>query len=235
MKNKLLLVLVALLGIGSGYLLGGGHNEAAAARSTTMPANPHIVYLTPPDVVHGVLTSERAQEQGMVTLQSWAEVRKAAQVQPLDALLVEHNKFAELSEDDRSWLRRQLEEGVVIVGIGIDIEAFSTALGLPNLRAPGEAPIPIGDDGYILFRALLLGAPEDVQAMRDANWLERSILGEPIKLDTRNPLSAGVGTARGKLVNEQDMELLRQRLKSWIEYTYQLREEMASNEIDQGR
>ncbi|MFN3706360.1 MAG: hypothetical protein ACK4WM_10265 [Thermoflexales bacterium] len=235
MKNKLLLVLVALLGIGSGYLLEGGHGEEVVARTTTMPANPHIVYLTPPDVVHGVLTSERAQEQGMVTLQSWAEVRKAAQVQPLDALLVEHNKFAELSEDDRTWLRRQVEEGVGVVGVGIDIEEFSAALGLPNLRAPGEAPIPIGDDGYYLFRALLLGTPEDVQAMRNANWLERSILGEPIKLDTRNPLSAGVGTARGKLVNEQDMELLRQRLKSWIEYTYQLREEMASNEIDQGR
>lgn len=228
MKIKLLLVLIALLGIGSGYLLGGGHNEDVAARSTTMPANPYIVYLTPPDVTHGVLTSGRAQTQGMVIRQSWADVRKAAQTQPLDALLVERSKFAELSEDDRTWLRRQVEEGVGVVGVGIDIEEFSAALGLPNLRAPGEAPIPVGDDGYYLFRALLLGTPEDVQAMRNANWLERSILGEPIKLDTRNPLSAGVGAARGKLVSEQDMEFLNQQLKDWIEYVYQKREEIAS-------
>jgi hypothetical protein len=42
-----------------------------------------------------------------------------AQVQPLDALLVERSKFAELGEDDRTWLRLQVEEGVAIVGVGI--------------------------------------------------------------------------------------------------------------------
>ena len=94
------------------------------------------------------------------------------------------------------------------VGVGIDIEAFSAALGLPTLRAPGEAPIPIGDDGYYLFRALLLGAPEDVQAMRDANWLERSLLEDNVQLDTKNPLSQEWGRSRGKLTTEQDVDCL---------------------------
>lgn len=228
MKIKILLILTALVGIGLGYTGGNSQPERVAARSATMPADPHIVYLSSADAMHGQWTVQAAQTHGVAVLQSWAEVRKAAQVQPLDALLVEHNKFAELSEDDRTWLRRQIEDGVVIAGIGIDIEAFSAVLGLPNLRAPGEAIIPIGDDGYYLFRALLLGAPEDVQAMRDANWLERSILGTPIQLDIQNPLSAGVGTARGKLVSEQDMEFLSQQLKDWIEYAYQKREEIAS-------
>lgn len=228
MKIKILLILTALVGIGLGYTGGNSQPERVAARSATMPADPHIVYLSSADAMHGQWTVQAAQTHGVAVLQSWAEVRKAAQVQPLDALLVEHNKFAELSEDDRTWLRRQIEDGVVIAGIGIDIEAFSAVLGLPNLRAPGEAIIPIGDDGYYLFRALLLGAPEDVQAMRDANWLERSILGTPIQLDIQNPLSAGVGTARGKLVSEQDMEFLSQQLKDWIEYAYRKREEIAS-------
>ncbi len=228
MNIKILLILIALLGIGLGYTGGNGQPERVAARSATMPANPHIVYLSSADAVHGQWTVQAAQARSVAVLQSWADVPKAAQAQPLDAVLVARSKFAELSEDDRTWLRRLIEEGVVVVGIGIDIEAFSAALGLPTLRVPGEAPIPIGDDGYILFRALLLGAPEDVQAMRDANWLERSLLGAPVQLDTQNPLSAGVGAARGKLVSEQDMEFLSQQLKDWIEYAYQQREEMAS-------
>lgn len=228
MNTKILLILIALLGIGLGYTGGNGQPERVAARSATMPASPHIVYLSSADAVHGQWTVQAAQTRGVAVLQSWADVQKAAQTQPLDAVLVARSKFAELSEDDRTWLRRQIEEGVVIAGIGIDIEEFSAALGLPNLRAPGEAPIPIGDDGYILFQALLLGAPEDVQAMRDANWLERSILGAPVQLDTQKPLNAGVGAARGKLVSEQDMELWSQQLKDWIEYAYQKREEMAS-------
>jgi hypothetical protein len=228
MKIKALLVLVALLGIGFGYMGGGDQPERVVARSATMPANPHIVYLSPDDAVHGQWTTEAAELRGMATAPGWPDVRKAAQVRPLDALLIEQSKFAELSQEERIWLRRQIEDGVVVVGIGIDIEAFSAALGLPNLRAPGEAPIPIGDDGYYLFRALLLGAPEDVQAMRDANWLEQSILGAPVQLDTQKPLSVSVGAARGKLVSEQDIVFLSQQLIDGIEYAYQKRKEAAS-------
>jgi hypothetical protein len=221
------LILLALLGMSAGYRIGGGSGGEVIARSATMPANPHIVYLSSDDAVHGQWTTEAAELRGMTTAPGWADVQNAAQARPLDALLVERSKFAELSEDDRVWLRRQIEEGVVIVGIGIDIEAFSAALGLPNLRAPGEAPIPIGDDGYYLFQALLLGAPEDVQAMRDANWLERSILGIPVQLDTQKPLSVSVGAARGKLVSGHDIVLLSQQLTDWIDYAYQERKEAA--------
>jgi hypothetical protein len=232
MKIKTLLILVALLGIGFGYMGEDGQPGRVIARSATMPANPHIVYLSPADAVHGQLTIQTAQMRGMAMLAGWADVRKAAQNQPLDALLVERSKFAELSEDDRAWLRRQVEEGVVIAGIGIDIEAFSAALGLPTLRAPGEAPIPIGDDGYYLFQALLLGAPEDVQAMRDANWLERSILNDPIQLDTKNVLSVSVGGSRGKLATEQDTETFYTDLAGWIEGAYKSRAEFQQLSIE---
>lgn len=233
MKVKALLVLVAVLGIGFGYMEGGGQPERVVARSATMPANPHIVYLSSTDAMHGKLTVQAVQMRGVATQQSWADVQKIAQGQPLDALLVERSKFAELSEDDRSWLRRQLEEGVVIVGIGIDIEAFSAALGLPNLRAPGEAPIPIGDDGYILFRALLLGAPEDVQAMRDANWLERSILNDHVQIDTKNPLNGEWGRSRGKLTTEQDVEAFHVDLAGWIEGVYKNRTDFQQLSVDE--
>ena len=179
MNIKILLLLIALLGIGLGYTGGNGQLGRVAARSATMPANPHIVYLSSADAVHGQWTVQAAQTRGVAVLPSWADVQKAAQARPLDAVLVAQSKFGELSADDRAWLRRQIEEGVVVVGVGIDIEAFSAVLGLPTLRAPGEAPIPIGDDGYLLFRSLLLCAPEDVQPLRDANWLELSILGSP--------------------------------------------------------
>jgi len=225
MNTKILLILIALLGIGLGYTGGNGQPERVAARSTTMPASPRIVYLSSADAVHGQWTVQAAQTRGVAVLQSWADVQKAAQMQPLDAVLVARSKFAELSEDDRIWLRRQIEEGVVIAGIGIDIEPFSAALGLPTLRAPGEAPIPIGDDGYYLFRALLLGAPEDVQAMRDANWLERSILEDNVQLDTKNPLMTAWGISRGKLTNEQDVEAFYADLARWIEGVYKNRAE----------
>lgn len=225
MKVKALLVLVALLGIGCGYIGGGSQPGRVVARSATMPATPHIVYLSSADAVHGQWTTETAEMRGMTTAPGWADVQKAAQVRPLDALLIEQSKFAELSQDDRIWLRRQIEDGVVIVGIGIDIEAFSAALGLPNLRAPGEAPIPIGDDGYYLFRALLLGMPEDVQSMRDANWLERSILEDNVQIDTKNVLSVSVGGSRGKLATEQDMEAFYTDLAGWIEGVYKRRAE----------
>jgi hypothetical protein len=226
------LILLALLGMSAGYRIGGGSGGEVIARSATMPANPHIVYLSSDDAVHGQWTTEAAELRGMTTAPGWADAQNAAQARPLDALLVERSKFAELSEDDRVWLRRQIEEGVVIVGIGIDIEAFSAALGLPNLRAPGEAPIPIGDDGYYLFRALLLGMPEDVQAMRDANWLERSILEDNVQIDTKKPLMRGWGTSRGKLATEQDMEAFYTDLAGWIEGVYKSRAEFQQLSVE---
>jgi len=224
MNIRILLILAAALGIGLGYS-GASPTEQAAARSATMPTTPHIVYLSAADAVHGQMTAQTAQRLGATLQPSWAAVQQAAQVQPLDALLVARDQFAGLSDADRGWLRRQIEDGVVIVGVGIDIEPFSAALGLPSLRDPGEAPVPIGEDGYYMFHALLLGAPEDVQAMRDANWLERSILGDPVQPDTKKPLGTNVGAARGKLVTEEDIKLLEEKVATWIEYAYQRREE----------
>jgi hypothetical protein len=224
MNIRILLILAAALGIGLGYS-GASPTEQAAARAATMPAAPHIVYLSAADAVHGQMTAQTAQRLGATLQPSWAAVQQAAQVQPLDALLVARDQFAGLSDADRSWLRRQIEDGVVIVGIGIDIEPFSAALGLPSLRDPGEAPAPIGEDGYILFQALLLGAPEDVQAMRDANWLERSILGENVQLETKNLLNGEWGRSRGKFATAQDVEVFRNDLFGWIENAYKNRAE----------
>jgi len=206
MKNRILFVLFALLGLTLGYLWTNQETRHAVARSATMPNNPHIIYLSPVDAVHGRLTPQMVEERGGVVLQTWAQVRDAAQKRPLDALLVEQTKFAEVKKEGQAWLRQQIEDGVVIVGVGIDIESFSAALGLPNLRAPGEAQIPIGDDGYYLLQALLLGTPEDVAAMRRADWLAEAIRGNVVKINTQKPLLAERGGERGKLATDEDID-----------------------------
>lgn len=140
MKSKLLLFVIALAGVTLGYLAGGNNRENdAAAQSKPITTAYHIVYLSDPSVEHGKWTLEMAQAYGFQLLESWTEVRKVAEVHPLDALVAAQSKFAELTETDRTWLRSQIEEGLIIAGIGIDIEPFSAALGLPNLRNPGEA------------------------------------------------------------------------------------------------
>ncbi len=228
MKSKLLLFVIALAGVTLGYLAGGNNRENdAAAQSKPITTAYHIVYLSDPSVEHGKWTLEMAQAYGFQLLESWTEVRKVAEVHPLDALVAAQSKFAELTETDRTWLRSQIEEGLIIAGIGIDIEPFSAALGLPNLRNPGEARVPVGDDGYILFYALLLGTPQDMQLMREANWLEHSILGEPVKLDTPNVMIGHLGRSRGKLTNEQEIESFVQDLYGAIDYFDRVRAEMA--------
>lgn len=223
MRNRILFVLIALLGLALGYLWTSQEARHAVARSATMPNNPHVVYLSPVDAVHGRLTPQVVEERGGVVLQTWAQVRDMAQKQPLDALLVEQTKFAGVKEEERTWLRQQIENGVIIVGVGIDIEPFSAALGLPNLRAPGEAQAPIGDDGYYLLQALLLGTPEDVAAMRRAEWLAEAIRGNVVKIDTKKPLLAERGGERGKLVTDEDIDRFFVNLYKWIEGVYKSR------------
>lgn len=223
MKYRIALTLLALCGLALGYYWTTQDAPGVAARSATMPDNPHIVYLSPPDATHGRLTPQTVRDRGGVVWQRWEEVRAGARQRPLDALLVEERKFSELTEADRLWLREQIEEGVVLVGVGIDIEPFSAALGLPNLRAPGEALIPIGEDGYYMFDALLLGTPEDVAAMREADWLTQLILDKPVQLDTKNRLSTGVGASRGKLSTEQDLEQFFSEIEKNIEDKYMRR------------
>ena len=59
--------LLALLGMSAGYRIGGGSGGEVIARSATMPANPHIVYLSSDDAVHGQWTTEAAELRGMTT------------------------------------------------------------------------------------------------------------------------------------------------------------------------
>lgn len=228
MKYRIALTLLALCGLALGYYWTTQDAPGVAARSTTMPDNPHIVYLSPPDATHGRLTPQTVRDRGGVVWQRWEEVRAGARQRPLDALLVEERKFSELTEADRLWLREQIEEGVVLVGVGIDIEPFSAALGLPTLRAPGEALIPIGEDGYYMLIALLQGTPEDMAAMRAADWLAKSILDKPVQLDTKNPLGANIGGKREKLTTEQDVDGFFSELIRSIEYIYRSRTEFQS-------
>lgn len=131
--------------------------------------------------------------------------------------------FAHMTDAERVWLRKQIEDGVIVVGIGIDIEPFSALLGLPNLRSEGEAPIPIGEDGYYLFGAILLGTPEDIETMREENWLEQSILDKPVQINTQNPLHGKWGTSRGKLATKQDVDKFFTDLMKWIKGMYDSR------------
>jgi hypothetical protein len=225
MNNRwivLVLLLIAALGVACTPV----QDDEVALYPADMPARPHIIYLTPDDAVHGLLTVERARSLGFTLYPRWADVRQAARTRPLDVLLVEQSEFAKLSAADLLWLRRRLDEGLLVGGVGIDIEPFSAALGLPNLRDPGEALIPVGDDGYLIFGAQIIGTPEDIAAMRAANWLEHALRGEPVQLHSGRTSGASVGRSRGKLATERDMDFFLMNLHNWIEGTYKNRMEV---------
>ncbi|RMH43795.1 MAG: hypothetical protein D6694_06595, partial [Gammaproteobacteria bacterium] len=91
---------------------------------------------------------------------------------------------------------------------------------------------PIGDDGYYLLQALLLGASEDVAAMRRAGWLAEAIRGNVVKIDTEKPLLAERGGERGKLTTAEDVDRFFANLYRWIENVYRSRSDFQEQSTD---
>jgi len=144
---RLILVVTALVAGLAGYTLVVGKQSIASpveARSATMPAHPHILYLAPPGAVRGLVTDEVMQAQGATPVRNWRTAQAMANSRPLDALLMDASLLDSMSPSDVDWLRSQFHDGVTIVGLGVEDDRLAPILGLKTLRAPAEANVPIG-------------------------------------------------------------------------------------------
>jgi len=227
MRQKMGLLVVALLGLLSGYAWVGGltnWTQPAVARSTIMPAQPHIAYLAAPGAPHGLLTEATLQSKGVSLAQDWKAVQAAAAEHPLDALLLDATALASAGDAERAWVQAQMHEGLVVGGVGVDLKPLATLVGVPTLRDPGEADIPLGDDGYFLYYAYVVGKPEDVQQWHNENWLARQFSGETgVPPGIQGYTQASNGSSRGELSTEQGISELFLDLQSMIGSTYQMR------------
>ena len=230
MRKKLLIVFevtVALVALAVGYTFVTGTVPGispAAARSATMPANPHILYLAPVGTQRGAINDAVMEAKGATLSRSWRSARSAARNRPLDALLIDDAYFEQMSNADQEWLQGQFRDGVVIVGLGVEDEEMAPSLGLNTLRVPTEAPVPIGPIGYKLVEAMILGQPEDIKIAEENNWLEKAISGEGDPLEgIKYPLLRSSGSARGELNSIEDIDALFHNIRSRIEGAYRMR------------
>lgn len=222
-------VVVALVALLVGYVLVTGVSPGvspAEARSATMPANPHILYLAPAGAQRGLTNDETMQNRGATPSRDWRSAQAAAQKRPLDALLVDASHFETMTDSDRAWLRTQAREGVVIVALGLEDEQLAQYLGLAMLRGPGEGDVPIGPTGYRMIQSIILGQPDDVKILEANDWIAKEISGETEPLPgIQRPLVTSFGKARGELNAAEDLDLLFRKLRSQIEGAYESRAE----------
>jgi hypothetical protein len=229
MLERLSLFVVGLAGLIVGCVLVAGPQAVSSplvARSSTMPENPVMVYVGATGGTHGKLTEEDLAREGVTIVRDWQSARNRAAEQPLDALLMDQAMLDAMTDDDKAWLRSQLPEGVVTVGLGVDRDGFARSLGLETLRAPGEADIPIRADEALWVHALILGQPEDVALLQANNWLARSLQGEDLNISgVQAPLNTLTGRDRQQLDTEENKAFFFKRLRTTIEGIYQARAE----------
>ncbi len=202
----------------------------AQARSLTMPANPHILYLALQGSTRGLVNDKVMQAHGATPVRDWQSARSAANTRPLDAILIDASLFNTMAPSDVDWLRSQFHDGVTITGLGVDDDQFARLLGLQTLRAPTEANIPIGPTGYRLVVGLALGTPEDLKTLERTDWINRVIRGEQRDVTDpstriKYPMVNSFSKSRGQLNSEQEFELLFLGIRSSIEGTYNMRSE----------
>ena len=227
-KSKLVfLVIVGLLSLMAGYTLVVGElpgSTPAIARSSEMPENPHILYLANEGIQRGEVDDVLMEARGATPVRNWQAVLAAAKRRPVDALIVDADFFEAMTDADRQWLYTQMREGIVIVGLGTELDSMAQYLGLDTLRNPNEGARLIGPTGYVMFESQIIGQPSDVQKMEDSNWLNRMLAGNSEGvLDIKSPLARSVGQSRGNLISDQDIEVFFLRLTSKIEGLYRTR------------
>lgn len=202
----------------------------AQARSLTIPANPHILYLAPQGSTRGLVNDKVMQAHGATPVRDWQPARSAGNTRPLDAILIDASLFNTGTPSDVDWLRAQFHDGIAIVGLGTDDDQFARFLGLQTLRAPAEANIPIGPTGYRLIMSIAVGTPDDLKILRDTDWINRAIRGEELDVTRQNPkikypLVNSFNKSRGQLDSAQELNLLFLRINSVIEDAYKVRAE----------
>lgn len=229
MDKKMFLLLASIIaflaGI-AGYAVIVGPDflaTTAEARSSTIPSNPHILYLIPQAISRGAVTSRSLETLGVESVPDWNSARSAGRARPLDALLIDSTAFDKMGDTDRQWMRQQLQDGVVLASLGAEDKVFATALGLSHLGTKNETK-PIGATGYRLVFAIALGKPEDLKIYGD--WIERSLNDDSSTPDgIKYPIISEFSQSRGALDTTTDLDQLFQRIHSSIEEAYKVRAE----------
>lgn len=221
--------LVALMCGIVGYTITAGDLpflDQAEARSDTMPANPHILYLTSQKKALGALTNTQLNEHRVTRANTWNSTRRAARKRPLDALIIDAASFASRTDAETEWLRSQLGDGVTVVGIGIPDDSLAAALGIRTFQAPGESRRERGDTGYRLIQSYILAQPEDMKILEAFGWTDVQISGSNEFPDgIKSPMRGSYSSAQGQLDTESDLTLFFQRLEERIKRAYLMRAE----------
>ncbi len=200
--------------------------SSVQARSSTMPAHPHILYLAPRGATRGLVNATTMKARAATPVHSWPSARLAALTRPLDAMLIDAAMLKTLNTSDRDWLRAQFRDGVTLAALGVEDDEFAPILGLQTLRAPAEGIAVRGPLGYRLVRAIAIGTPEDLRRLESIDWQNRAARSEDtFTTGIQLPLVNSFRHAQGQLDSEAELELLFFRIHSTIEDTYQMRAE----------
>lgn len=227
MYQRIALSIVGLIGLVIGYILivtPEGATSPAVAYAATKPATPHLIYVGQEEVQYGILSEETLAQRQIISLPDWQAAKTVAAAKPVDAIFTDTEQLLSMTEDEKNWFQSLLSSGVVVVGLGVDLNQFAEFFGTDTLRSPGEANVPIGLDGAYMIYGQILGEPEEVARMEDNNWLASSLRGEDVHgLNIYAPLVTSAGTARIALDSTRGVEDLFKSLDSSIDGAYRTR------------
>jgi hypothetical protein len=216
-KRKGVFVLVTLVGVALLVLAVAfaSATSALATRSSAVPDHPRILYLAPTGAVRGQVSDTLMRDRGVTVVHSWTTLQSSSLAQPLDALLIDATLLGTRNAWDEMWMRSQFHNGVIMVGLGVDDDAFARSLGVDTFQAPAEANIA-------------LGTQEDLQIFQLSDWVSRMIRGElddPAGPHVKNYATRLYGSSRGTLDSARDVDVLFIQLNLAIDGIYKTRAE----------
>lgn len=221
----LLLSAISLAAAVSAYWFARGESDLAlpaAAYSASVPDQPLILFIGQPAEIEGFKQQE-LQSKALTKVPDWKAARQAARKTPIDGILFTPQGLTLMSPSDQKWLRKQLDVGITIVGIGIENMEFASVVGLSHVGSIGER-VPIGKSGYRIIRAFAAGTPSDLDML--GNWIERRLNGDDRLPDgIKYPLITSFSQSRGTLDSKPDVSLFLTRLTGSINEAYQVRAE----------
>lgn len=229
MYQRIALFIVGLISLLSGYIwvvTPEGVASPAVAYAAASPTDPHIIYVGQAEKQYGLLSEEILGQHQIISLQDWQMAKTIAAVQPVDVLFTNSEQLFSMTEADRNWFRALLSNGVVVVGLGVELNQFAEFFGADTLRSPGEANVPVGPDGAYMIFGQILGQPEEVARMEASDWFVRSLTGEEnYDLTIQAPLVRSAGKIRITLDSSRGIEHLFKSLDSAVDGAYRTRSE----------
>lgn len=136
--------------------------RAVITRSSDAAAPRTIFYLAPSTLIRGNLDRATTTAQHWERVPDWAELKRRAERNPPDALVLDATLINRASDADRAWLRRQFDDGVIVVSTGATSAELAAALSTPTLRDADESELPNPTLSYILVYELVQGLPDDI-------------------------------------------------------------------------